>query len=42
MVIDLGQEQVVTGLRYLPRQDQASGRIRDYRVYLSAKPFPGL
>jgi beta-galactosidase len=42
LVIDLGKEQVVTGIRYLPRQDQPNGRIRDYRLYLSAKPFTGL
>jgi len=42
LVIDLGSEQVASGLRYLPRQDAANGRIRDYRLFLSSKEFPGL
>jgi beta-galactosidase len=42
LVLDLGSEQTVTGLRYLPRQDSVNGRIKRYRVYLSETPFPGL
>ncbi len=42
IVLDLGSEQTVTGLRCLPRQDQANGRIKNYRLSLSAAPFPGL
>jgi beta-galactosidase len=42
LVLDLGSQQTVTGLRYLPRQDSANGRIKDYRLYFSDKPFPGL
>jgi beta-galactosidase len=42
LVLDLGSEQTVAGLRYLPRQESANGRIKDYRIYLSARPFPGL
>jgi beta-galactosidase len=43
VVIDLGREETITGLRYLPRQDGLpNGRIREFRVYVSAKPFPGL
>jgi len=42
VVIDLGDEEAVGGLRYLPRQDSPNGRIKQYRLYLSAKPFPGL
>jgi hypothetical protein len=33
--IDLGMEYVVSAFRYLPRQDSASGRIRDYLFYVS-------
>lgn len=40
VVIDLGRDEVVSGLRYLPRQDAGNGRIRDYRVFVSATPFP--
>lgn len=39
IVIDLGSEQNVSGLRYLPRQDSPNGRIKNYRVFLSRKPF---
>ena len=42
LVIDLGTEQTVAGLRYLPRQDSVNGRIKNYRVYLSSSLFPGL
>ena len=42
LVLDLGAEQTVTGLRYLPRQDSPNGRIKGYRLYLSRTPFPGL
>ncbi len=36
MVIDLGSEQTITGIEYLPRAEQgAPGSIRDYRIYLS-------
>lgn len=35
LVIDLGAERELSGLRLLPRQDSANGRIKDYRVYLS-------
>ena len=35
LVIDLGQQQTVTALEYLPRAEQgAPGSIKDYRVYL--------
>lgn len=39
LVLDLGSVQTVTGVRYLPRQDSANGRIKDYRVYLRTEPF---
>ncbi len=42
LVIDLGSEQAVAGLRYLPRQDSANGRIKEYRLFLSAKTIRGL
>jgi beta-galactosidase len=42
IVLDLGSEQTVTGLRYLPRQDSPNGRIKDFRLYLSKAVFPGL
>jgi len=42
IVIDLGKDYEVAGLRYLPRQDQINGRIGDYRIYTSVRGFPGL
>jgi beta-galactosidase len=42
VVIDLGSEQTVAGVRYLPRQDSANGRIKQCRLYVSPDPFPGL
>jgi beta-galactosidase len=42
LVLDLGSRQTVAGLRYLPRQDSANGRIKNYRLYLSESRFPGL
>ena len=37
LVIDFGVDQEISGVRLLPRQDLPNGRIRDYRLYLSAK-----
>ncbi len=34
LVIDLGKSQTISGLRYVPRQGNGSGRIKDYRVYV--------
>src|SRR6266542_4322560 len=42
LVIDLGREETIGGLRYLPRQDKPNGQIRDFRLFLSTKPLPGL
>jgi beta-galactosidase len=42
IVLDLGGKETISGLRYLPRQDSPNGRIKDYRVFLSEMPFPGL
>lgn len=39
IVLDLGKVQKLSGFRYLPRQDRENGRIRDYEVYASPKPF---
>jgi beta-galactosidase len=39
LVLDLGAEHKIAGLRLLPRQDSDHGRIKDYRLYLSDKPF---
>ena len=39
LVIDLGADRELTGVRLLPRQDSANGRIKDYRLYLSVAPF---
>ena len=39
LVIDFGAEQEVSMVRLLPRQDSPNGRIKDYRLYLSTKPF---
>jgi len=42
LVIDLGQEESVTGVRILPRQDSPNGRMKSIRVYVSADKFEGL
>jgi beta-galactosidase len=41
LVIDLGETYALGGIRYLPRagDTQASGRIRDYHIYVSDQPF---
>jgi beta-galactosidase len=39
LVIDLGAEQEISGVKLLPRQDSANGRIKDYKLYLSPAPF---
>jgi hypothetical protein len=33
--IDLGGDYLITGFKYLPRQDMANGRIADYQFYVS-------
>lgn len=35
LVIDLGTARVITGFSYVPRQDLANGRIKDWELYLS-------
>jgi len=41
IVIDLGESQTIYGLRYMPRGGRPSdpGRVKDYRIYVSDKPF---
>jgi beta-galactosidase len=34
LVLDLGKSQLISGFRYVPRQSEGSGRIKDYRVYV--------
>jgi beta-galactosidase len=42
LVLDLGEEQVISGIQYIPRQDRINGRVGSYRIYTSEEPFPGL
>ena len=42
LVIDLGQVETITGIRYVPRQDQTNGHIREFRFFVSSAAFPGL
>lgn len=42
VVLDLGREQLIGGVRYLPRQDQENGRIRSFRLLTSLEPFEGI
>ncbi|QNK61726.1 beta-galactosidase [Pedobacter sp. PAMC26386] len=42
IVIDLGAQTSISGIKILPRQDMETGRIKDFRFYLAAKPFKGL
>jgi beta-galactosidase len=41
LVIDLGLSYSITGICYLPRAGDTGvgGRIKDYRIYLSDRPF---
>ena len=40
IVIDLGEDKVITGFEYLPRMEAGKpGMIKDYRVYAKMKPF---
>lgn len=42
IVIDLGRNYSIKGIKLLPRQDNANGRIKDYRLYFNQKPFKNL
>lgn len=35
VVIELGREKSISGLKYTPRQDSENGRVRNYEIYLS-------
>jgi beta-galactosidase len=40
IVIDLGEDKVVTGFEYLPRMEAGKpGMIKDYHVYIRTSPF---
>lgn len=41
IVIDLGREVVLSGVRCLPRQDSPNGRIGRLRLYVSVRGFTG-
>ena len=34
LILNLGQSQTISGFRYVPRQSEGGGRIKDYRVYV--------
>jgi beta-galactosidase len=34
LILNLGQSQTISGFRYVPRQGEGSGRIKDYRIYV--------
>jgi len=34
LILNLGQTQTVSGFRYVPRQGEGGGRIKDYRIYV--------
>jgi beta-galactosidase len=42
IVIDLGAQTSISGIKVLPRQDMETGRIKDFRLYLAEKLFNGL
>lgn len=42
LVIDIGENQTISGLEYLPRQDSPNGRIKDFKFYLKKTPFKGI
>src|ERR1035437_1480158 len=37
LIFNLGKTQTISGFRYVPRQGDASGRIKDYRVFIGDK-----
>ncbi len=40
VVIDLGEECIASGFRYLPRAEEGyPGMIKDYRIYMKSTPF---
>ena len=34
LILNLGQSQTISGFRYVPRQGEDGGRIKDYRIYV--------
>ena len=34
LILDLGRSQTISGFRYVPRQGEGGGRIKDYRIYV--------
>ena len=34
LILNLGQSQVVSGFRFVPRQGEGGGRIKDYQIYV--------
>src|SRR5665213_465120 len=34
LILDLGRSQTISGFRYVPRQGEGGGRIKDYRVFV--------
>lgn len=34
LVLNLGQSQTISGFRYVPRQSEGGGRIKDYRIFV--------
>jgi beta-galactosidase len=37
LILDLGKTQTISGFRYVPRQSEGAGRIKDYRVFIGDK-----
>jgi len=37
LILNLGKSQTVSGFRYVPRQSEGSGRIKDFRAYVGDK-----
>jgi beta-galactosidase len=34
LILNLGQSQTISGFRYVPRQGEGGGRIKDYRIFI--------
>jgi len=34
LILDLGKSQIIAGFRYVPRQGDGGGRIKDYRILI--------
>ena len=37
LILNLGQAQAISGFRYVPRQGDGAGRIKDYRILIGDK-----